>query len=194
MTQNPVPARCTLLAQQIGAIFDKGLSLPEAARHYIESTFLCPSCEELKEILNDTPDCETESLLELIFFPDEANQLDLEDLLSEYPFEKKDEERVIAALFADPPKTVLTLSDDRRLAMAVPRAAAAQFVARLNIFKKIDAQIGAAISRNVPGEYPESFQGAPAKCPLYGDRKNRPIFGRFFREGECRREKNVGVF
>lgn len=194
MTCNSVPTHCLLLAQKIGAIFENGLTLSEDARHYIESTFLCPSWEELQEIFSDSSGCETESLLELIFFPDEAIQLELEELLAAYPFEQKDEKRVIAALFARPVETVLILPGDRRLIMSVPQAAAAQFVARLNISRKIDARINAAISRHVPPVHQNRFRVRLRNARLTAT-ENRALFlSAFFEKMEAGQETVLACF
>lgn len=60
---------CFILARQILAVLTPGLKLGPRALQYIDSTFSNPSIEALAVILADESNCETETLLELIFFP-----------------------------------------------------------------------------------------------------------------------------
>ncbi|MCK4984722.1 MAG: hypothetical protein KAS40_04340, partial [Desulfobacterales bacterium] len=66
------------LADRIIDILRSGLALDAATLHYIDSTFSNPFIGELEELLQDESSCETDSLIELLFFPDESVQLQLE--------------------------------------------------------------------------------------------------------------------
>jgi len=48
--------------------------------HFIDSTFSSPCINELEKIITDDSDCERDSLIELIFFPDEEIQAKLEEI------------------------------------------------------------------------------------------------------------------
>ena len=69
------------VAEKIIAILQNGLTLGEDTQHFIDSTFSNPSVSELEEILQDDSNCERDSLLELLFFPDESLQLQFEPLI-----------------------------------------------------------------------------------------------------------------
>jgi hypothetical protein len=69
------------MAQKIIDILQGGLTLNADTLHYIDSTFSNPSISELEELLQDESSCETDSLIELLFFPDESVQMQLEEML-----------------------------------------------------------------------------------------------------------------
>jgi len=149
MTPNDSHTRCRLLAEEIAAIFKDGIILSKEARHYIDSTFSSPSCGELAGILDDASGCETQSLLEMIFFPDEAQQIRLEPILATYHFEGSDSRKVLSLLLTQGPETVLLFPESKdELRIKVPREAAARFIARLNIHKRIDARLRESLERH----------------------------------------------
>jgi len=151
--------RCRLLAEKIAAIFKNGLALNRETRHYIDSTFSSPSLEELERILNDESGCETEPLRELVFFPDETMQAELEELLERHPFEKKDERIILNVLYSKPLATTLVFSNTReKLNMKVPQASAARFISRLNISKKIDRRLIKVIDQHLDKKYRTRFK------------------------------------
>lgn len=147
------------LAKAIRAIFQKGLVLSPDALHYIDSTFSAPSLDEIRAVLHDEFNCEKEPLLELIFFPDEVLQVLLEELLESHPYQKEDEPKVLVELFAEKLETTLVFPGSHNsLTMEVPRDAAAQFVSRLNIAKKIDPKLIATIGRHIEDVHQKRFK------------------------------------
>ena len=84
-----------IFGEEILKIFKKGLFLNPKATQFIDSTFLYPSAEEIQTILNDPDNCEREVLIQLIFFPDETVQLQLEPFLQKHPFSTQDESLLI---------------------------------------------------------------------------------------------------
>ena len=146
-----MPQHLKQLEHAIETIWRRGLALSPDALHYIDSTFLTPSLPELAEILGDESNCETDSLLELIFFPDLTLQVQLEDLLESADFKIEDEEIIFRALIAKRLQTILFFPDDRgRMILAVPDWAVGRFISRLNISKKPDPALVDAIRRHVP--------------------------------------------
>jgi hypothetical protein len=142
------------LEHAIETIWREGLVLTPDAQHYIDSTLLNPSLPELKDILSDETNCEKDSLLELIFFPDQTFQVQLEDLLESHDFGAEDEEMISRALIAKRLQTTLLFSAGRgSLALAVPDWAIGRFISRLNISKKLDPALVDAIRRYVPRPY-----------------------------------------
>jgi len=153
------PKRCRLLAEKIAAIFKNGLTLNRETRHFIDSTFSSPSSEELVRILKDPSGCEAESLRELVFFPNETMQVELEELLERYPFETKDEGIILNALYSKPLATTLVFSKAReKLSLEIPRASAARFISRLNISKKIDRRLIEVMDQHLDKKYRTRFK------------------------------------
>jgi len=146
-----MPQHLKQLEHAIESIWRRGLALSPDALHYIDSTFSTPSLPELAEILGDESNCETDSLLELIFFPDLPLQVQLEDLLENADFRVEDEEIISRALIAKRLRTTLFFPDGRgRLILAVPDGAVGRFISRLNISKNPDPAVVDAIRRHVP--------------------------------------------
>lgn len=142
------------LEDAIETIWQQGLALTLDAQHYIDSTISNPSLPELEEILCDESNCEKDSLLELIFFPDQTLQVQLEDLLEGHDFGTEDEENLSRALIAKRLQTTLLFPAGRgRLPLAVPDWAVGRFISRLNISKKPDPALVDAIRRYVPQPY-----------------------------------------
>ena len=149
-----MPQNWKRLEHAIETIWRQGLALTPDALHYIDSTFSNPSLRELEEILCDESNCEKDSLLELIFFPDQTLQVQLEDLLESHDFQTEDEEKTSRALIAKRLQTTLLFPASRgRLTLAVPDWAVGRFISRLNISKKLDPAIIDAIRLYVPQPY-----------------------------------------
>ncbi|GBC60883.1 hypothetical protein DENIS_1843 [Desulfonema ishimotonii] len=142
--------RCELLAQEIDRIFRRGLKLGDDVRHYIDSTFAHPTTEALQEILADADDADVMPLIELIFFPDEAIQAELEDLLSREGFQDGDDEKVLRCLLCRNAETRIHLpGSGEAIPLPVPEWAAGEFIARLKISGKADPRLVQAIHEHV---------------------------------------------
>jgi len=148
MTMTPQPQK--QLEDSIEAIWRQGTVLSPDALHYIDSTFSAPSLPEMEAILGDESSCETDSLLELIFFPDQSFQIRIEELLERSDFRPDDEETISRTLTAKKLQTTLIFPAGRgRLTLSVPDWIVARFIGRLNISKKLDPALIRAIGRYV---------------------------------------------
>ena len=142
--------KCDLLAAEIQKILANGLTLSREVVDYIDSTFSNPSIPDLQAILQDDDDCEKDSLVELLLFPDESTQTQLEKLLENHPYQKEDEIRVASRLCRAPFSIALYFPDNRgKLAMEIPASACAQLVSRLNISRHPDQRLIAALDQYV---------------------------------------------
>ncbi len=169
------------LIDAIGRIFAKGLTLSAEARHYIDSTFLHPSPDELAKMLSGEADSETETLLELIFFPGEDIQIELEPLLEAARFERGDEGRVVSALVARTLETEVLIPGRRSaLPLGIPAAIAARFVARLNIARHLDSRLREALERHVAPEQQARFKVRFRNARAALDEDRIAFLGRFF--------------
>ena len=82
--------KCELIADEIKAIISEGILLSDDVVHYIDSTFSNPTSDELQTILDDDTNCEGDTLMELLFFPDESIQVRLEEGLEQCRPQKED--------------------------------------------------------------------------------------------------------
>ena len=138
------------VAQKIVDILRGGLMISADTQHYIDSTFSNPSASELEALLQDESSCEADSLMALLFFPDESVQLQLEEIVEDTHFQGQDgreiQDRVCATSF----QTQFRFADGRgTLEMRVAPSNAAQFVERLNLSRSLDSKISAAVTRCV---------------------------------------------
>jgi len=131
-----------ILAEKILEILSKGIDLSDDVVHYIDSTFSNPTIKELQTILADDANCEKDSLMELLFFPDESIQIELEEMLERCKPQKVDEDKIITHLCQDPLKVTFHFEDDRgALKLQIPEDVIRQFLIRLKISKPLDASL-----------------------------------------------------
>jgi len=139
------------LADRIIDILQSGLTMNADTLHYIDSTFSNPSIGELEELLQDESNCETDSLLELLFFPDESAQLQLEDMLEDIQFQKQDEQKIQDMVCNKPFQTRIRFPDDRgTLGMEISPLNVAQFIVRLNLLRHLNPKLTASVNDYVP--------------------------------------------
>ncbi len=139
------------LADRIIDILQSGLTMNADTLHYIDSTFSNPSIGELEELLQDESNCETDSLLELLFFPDESVQLQLEDMLEDIQFQKQDEQKIRDMVCNKSFQTRIRFPDDRgTLGMEISPLNVAQFIVRLNLLRHLNPKLTASVSDYVP--------------------------------------------
>jgi hypothetical protein len=134
--------KCEVIAAEIKQILDEGIDLSEDVVHYIDSTLSNPTVKELQTILADDANCENDSLLELLFFPGESMQIQLEKTLERHKPQNEDKNKILAYLCADPLEVKFRFEDDRgTFKLQIPEDIARQLIARLNISKHLDARL-----------------------------------------------------
>ena len=142
--------KCELLAEEIAGILREGIRLGPEAMHFIESTYANPSSQDLSNILGDESDCDRDTLLELIFFPDESLQARLEDLLEVLDLGKNDAAVVRERLLQKDCLTTVYLHDTvQPLMLQMPGSVVDQFLTRLNLANRLDDALIDAIHKNV---------------------------------------------
>ena len=140
--------KCNQLADQIRKILGRGITLDRDVVHYIDSTFSNPTVEELEVILLDDSNSEKDSLMELLFFPDESMQLALEAMLEYFQLGKSDEEQVQDALSRNPLQVNIRLPQDRgAVSIDLPHAVLPGLIARLHIAKHLDHKLRGVINQ-----------------------------------------------
>jgi hypothetical protein len=188
LTRKP-PERCRILAEKIAAILREGLDLSPQTLHYIDSTFSAPSTEEMLKIINDESDSESDSLVELIFFPDEDLQIALEKFLEHVEFKPEDEAIAADCLARLKPHTRIFFPDDRRtLELSMPESSAGQLVARLKISKKLDPRLIEIIGRSVAEIDRDRFKVWLRNSRFTGSESNVSFLCRFFEQWPAQRE------
>ena len=142
--------KCELLAEEIVSILKKGIRLGPKVAHFIESTCSNKSLQDLAAILEDESDCDRDTLLELIFFPDESIQAGLEDLLERLDIKTKEIPVVHKCLIQKDRLTTVYYPDtDKPLRIQMPESVVDQFLTRLNIEARLDKAVVDAIHKHV---------------------------------------------
>ncbi len=158
--------KCSQLADEIRKILGNGIILGSDVIHYIDSTFSNPTIEELQTILHDDSNCEKDSLMELLFFPDESMQLELEEMLENLQIGKQDEDKVLNALCRETMQVNMRLPEGRgSLNLILPPEVAAGFIARLHISKHLDGKL-----REVIDKYADADAGSSYKVKIRNSR------------------------
>ena len=140
--------KCRLLAQELRKILGGNLIVSSDVNHYIDSTFSNPTAAELQIILNDDSNCEKDSLMELLFFPDESIQVQLESLLEDLQLQEQQEKIVLDYLTQEPLAVTIHFPAGRQhLDLVVPEYIADQFISRLKIFRHLDHRLIEAINQ-----------------------------------------------
>jgi hypothetical protein len=156
------------VAEKIVAILRSGLTLGADTLHYIDSTFSNPSVSEFEALLQDESSCETDSLMELLFFPDESVQLQLEEMIGDTSFQRRDEQEIKQHVRSTSLQTQIRFADGRgTLEKQVAPSNAARFIERLNLSRCLDPKLRASIDRYV-------HRGLQTRCKVKL-RNARPI-------------------
>ncbi len=138
------------IADRIIEILQSGLTINTATQHYIDSTFSNPTIAALEKLLQDKSSCEIDSLIELLLFPDESVQMQLEDLLENARVQEQDQQSITALICAQPLQARLHFADGRgTLTLAVSPWDVSTFIRRLNLSRALDPKIRAAIAQYV---------------------------------------------
>lgn len=133
-------------ARKIKEVFQNGFSLDGKVLHYIDSTFSHPSAAEIEKILTGESDAEKETLLKLIFFPDESIQFHLEEFLEQADIGKEDAGRITGYVSAREIQTKIIFPDEREtIKVTVPPVVLGEFIDRLNMHRKLHGRLAKAV-------------------------------------------------
>jgi len=142
--------KCDRLANQIRRILDQGITLDEDVIHFIDSTFSNPTIAELETIFSDDTNCEKDSLMELLFFPGESMQLQLEQLLDDFQLREEDEDKLRDSLCRTPLPVTIRFPENRgSFNIDLPEAVAPGLISRLRISKHLNRRLSEAIDNHV---------------------------------------------
>jgi hypothetical protein len=140
------------IARRIRDILERGIDLSPEVMRFIDSTFSDPSADELAAILGDESNSERDSLLELLFTPDESLHFDLEEFL-QLPSAGDIDPNQLAELLCRPPLWTAFRRPGGRgwLRVEMTPALARRFVYQLRIDRPIPVAIAAAIAARLDG-------------------------------------------
>jgi hypothetical protein len=144
MSDDHVADDCAGVASRIREMLARGVVLGPEVLHFIDSTCFNPTAAELAAVAADESASERDPVLELLFAPDEAFQIELEETLAG---RRLDEERVAGLLGRSPLQVRFRFPDARdtlRLELTPPLAR--HFVSQLRIERPIPADLSQALA------------------------------------------------
>lgn len=143
------PSRYTTLSQKIRDIFQNGWLLNKQTLDSIESTFGYPTASDLQAMLDSNDNDEYDILVELVLFPDEPVQVQIEPLLTE----PMDPDIVFTILSRPLPNAIIRLPNANVLNLTVPHWALKHFISRLKLSKRLDPKICLTIENRFTNEH-----------------------------------------
>jgi hypothetical protein len=135
----------------IGRIFENGFGVDDDTWHYLQTTFIDPTPSSVAALVNDADDCESDSLTELLFYPDEAMQVFLEPTIESTALTLKDQENIIALLLSQSFHTKLLFhTSNETVDIRMPELAVRKFVSRLNLIFRLPEKLVNIIDDRLP--------------------------------------------
>lgn len=187
--------RIHALAKKIENTLEKGIRPGEQLIHFIDSTFLNPSLKDFKAILAEPENGEVQSLLELVFFPDETFQIQLESLIARMDLREKDEKSLIEYFRTTSPSTRLFLPEGRGvLTLSLPGRCVPSFIKRLHISKKMSPALEKVVDRHVPAKFQDHVKVKLRNSRFEQTDRRIAFLDRFFEKMESQTDDFSDIF
>ncbi|KPJ76121.1 MAG: hypothetical protein AMJ54_12790 [Deltaproteobacteria bacterium SG8_13] len=140
-----------LLADTLAELLRDKIQAGPDVIEYIDSTYGNPDAEEIKALIDEHGSSERETLVELLFFPDESIQVQLEAVLQEHACAAEDVAAIADELANRNITAAVSLGDSgRTLAIRVDRTVIDPFLTRLNIAYAPDTGLSRTIAEVLP--------------------------------------------
>lgn len=146
-------AKHLILADCIEALLCRNVSAGADVMAYIHGTYGPIDSEEIKALVENPDGGERETLVELIFFPDESVQVQLETVLAKHPCSSGDAADIAAELSKRNLSATVALDEaGQTLTVRVDRIVIDSILARLNIVYTLNADLDRAVGKWVPAD------------------------------------------
>lgn len=140
-----------IVGDKIADLIQQGIELSDELVHFIDSTYAARSADDFRKILSDPDGGEAETVYELLFFPDEQFQKQLEPVLLNQAFNGEDLGNLIRYLKQKKIQTqIIFPNSSQKLEIYFPDSTIDSFISRLNITSTIDPRIAATLVKCVP--------------------------------------------
>ncbi len=117
----------------------------------IDSTFAAATVDDIKNMIMDETDCERDSLVEFILFPDELIQEGLEELLETLNFHEQDIDALKKHFSSKKIKSVIHFPNHpESILFEMSHQEVERFISRLNITRNPSKEIEDAAEKNIP--------------------------------------------
>lgn len=139
------------IADKIRKICENGFNIDVSTWDFLENTLSNPTLNSITSILNDVDDCESNTLIELIFYPVESMQMDLEPLIESTEVTQQDTENLITWLIEAPPIVPLFFrAINANATITMPELAIQRFIERLNLTYRFSPILLNNVEQNLP--------------------------------------------
>ncbi|MFW5975381.1 MAG: hypothetical protein ACOCP6_01345 [Desulfosalsimonas sp.] len=142
------------IANRIQDLFDSGIRLGSDVIHYIESVAGAAGADGLIGFLEDEENCDSQSLYQLIFYPEERDQLLFEPLLEAGSISRQDLRDIERHLASEKILTRLIFPDKTTTPqIRIPEDTLCMYIRRLNLGRRIPEEVAEAISLHAAGHH-----------------------------------------
>jgi hypothetical protein len=129
-----------------------GITIGQDTLRFMASTFSIETPQALGELLAKPDDCDSRSLLELLFTPDEAVRVNLEAAIERHPFDDRDQQAIIHRLVRKEIAAPLQFQGDPyRMVFNLNEDLVETYVRGLNITVRLPPDLVAAIDTHTAG-------------------------------------------
>ncbi len=132
-----------------------GIAISPDTMHFMASTFAIETPQALKVFLANQDDSETQSLLELLFSPDESIQVKLEAEVEKQICTEQAVQTITARLFRNKIEVPLRFPEDRtgiKIAIRPPEHLLETYVQNLKITRALQPDLKDAVDKFAPGD------------------------------------------
>jgi hypothetical protein len=137
---------CHNFANHVRDVFADGLRINDRDSHFILSTLPIDDLNQIDELIQDADSTEYDALMELIYFPDESTQINLEDQIESARFQLQDVNTILIHLMAVESDThIFSPKGQFVLAFPTPESGARSFLQRLNLSRHLDPELSQTI-------------------------------------------------
>ncbi len=176
--------KCHVLADKIAELLCEKTQAGPDVMDYIDSTYGNPTFEEINALVEEQEGSERETLVELIFFPDESVQVQLEDLLEKHTCTPADVATIAAELADRKMSATVALGDTgRTLHVRVDRNVIDPYLTRLNIAHILDADLSRTIAEVLPADWHSAVKVRFRNSRLRPAGTVLDFLHRYFRQG-----------
>ncbi len=142
------------LAERIKNRFTAGIRIGNDVIHYMESVAGATAGQELFRQIEQEENCETESLYELIFYPDESDQIELEPLLEAKTVDANVIKEIEEYLTSKNPCTRLIFPEGAETPeISIPQDALSRYVRRLKLTRRLPETLEKTINTNIQNRH-----------------------------------------
>jgi len=172
-----------VLALEIERRLADGIAMGPESRHFLSSTFSIESPAELGALLKEPDISDAQSLLELLFTPDEAARTDLEMVIEKHSCSAEDQQRIVAALNRKNLAVPINFSEQEgALLVGLTKDLLETYVRGLNITVRLPTLLIEAIERKMVPQAGARIKAILRHAPL---ELTDPICSFFVKLVEC---------